>query len=517
MDMRIGGLASGINTDEIIQKLMNAERMPLDRMAQDRTLLEWQRDGYREIYQKLYEMDNDLILDMKMSSTYNSKSVSSTMDSAVTATASSSTAEGSYSIKVTQLASPAINISEPIDFDASKSLDSQSEVTSRDFTYYVYQDATDTEAAGMRAVEVDVKAGDSLKDVLKKINDQGHIRAFYDETSKRVILETNKTGNYNTDSNVFNGNEIGFDSNSFFATELGMTLQKIDDGTGEMIGGENGGTNAKFIYNNSGVTLESKSNTYTMNGVNFEFKNVTGDKNATLSVSTNVNDAFDSIMKFVDKYNEIVDMINTSQTEERYRDYKPLTDVQKEEMDEKQVELWEERAKSGILRGDSILTSAIFDLRQTWYKKVETGGSITSLTQIGISTTADYMNGGKLKVDEEELKNALRENPDEVYKLFSNSTESKTDPSRGLINRLEDSIESTMKRIEERAGKTTSTLDNYTLGKRIKDLDTRISDFEDRLVRIENRYWGQFSAMEQAISRLNNQSAQLLSQFGGGM
>jgi flagellar hook-associated protein 2 len=222
-------------------------------------------------------------------------------------------------------------------------------------------------------------------------------------------------------------------------------------------------------------------------------------------------------MKFVDKYNQIVEMINGTQTEERYRDYKPLTDKQKEGMDEKQIELWEEKAKSGILRGDSILTSGLFDLRKTWYSTVTTGGEITSLTQVGISTTSDYMNGGKLKVNEEELKKALSENPEEVYKLFSNSTATKDDPSRGLINRLEDSIESTMKRIEERAGKTTSTLDNYTLGKRIKDLDTRISDFEDRLVRIENRYWGQFSAMEQAISRLNNQSAQLLSQFGGGM
>src|SRR5690606_4299713 len=109
MVMRIGGLASGINTDEIIQKLMTAERMPLDRMEQDRTLLEWQRDGYREIYQKLYEMDTELILDMKMSSTYNSKTVSSSNESAVTATASAGTPEGSYSIKVNQLASTAMN------------------------------------------------------------------------------------------------------------------------------------------------------------------------------------------------------------------------------------------------------------------------------------------------------------------------------------------------------------------------------------------------------------------------
>src|SRR5690606_23835403 len=158
----------------------------------------------------------------------------------------------------------------------------------------------------------------------------------------------------------------------------------------------------------NGVEFTSKSNNYTLGGVTFEFNNVTNGQNVSLTVDNNVDSAFDNIMKFVDKYNEIVDLVNKSQTEERYRDYKPLTEKQKEEMEDKQVELWEEKAKSGILRGDSILTSGLFDLRQTWYSSVDTGGEVTTLTQIGISTTADYMNGGKLKIDEDKLKEALR-------------------------------------------------------------------------------------------------------------
>lgn len=68
---------------------------------------------------------------------------------------------------------------------------------------------------------------------------------------------------------------------------------------------------------------------------------------------------------------------------------------------------------------------------------------------------------------------------------------------RGLVNRLEDSIRSTMGRIEERAGKETDTLGNYALGKRMKQVETR--------------YWNQFTQMEKAIQRLNDQSAQLFS------
>lgn len=58
MDMRIGGLASGIDTDTIIKDLMKAERIPLDKMEQELTILEWQRDKYREINTKIDELEN---------------------------------------------------------------------------------------------------------------------------------------------------------------------------------------------------------------------------------------------------------------------------------------------------------------------------------------------------------------------------------------------------------------------------------------------------------------------------
>ncbi|GGA67215.1 flagellar hook-associated protein 2 [Ornithinibacillus halotolerans] len=512
MSMRIGGLASGINTDEIIQKLMSAERMPLERMEQDRTLLEWQRDGYREIYQKFFEMDNNLMLDMKLSRTYQSKTVNSSNSNVVTATANPSTMDGSYNITVEQLATTAINrstssiVAGNAPFDPNKPMVDQLDLFANTidssnitgpFTFSTFNENGE-------AVEHTFTIGenDSLNDVLKQISDaDNNVRAFYDSTAKTVIIESTRTGNFNKEGQgeiVFNETD-----NAFFTNVLNLSTAN-----------EKGGTDAKFTYN--GLEFTSKENTYEFSGLKLELKGVSKVGESTnLSVTNNVDGAFDSIMEFVDKYNEIVEMINKTQTEERYRDYKPLTKAQKDEMDEKQIELWEEKAKSGILRGDNILTSGAFNLRQTWYSTVQTGGEITSLTQIGITTTSDFRNGGKLEVNEDKLKEALRDNPEEVYKLFSNATDDKDDPSRGIIDRLDDSINSIMKQMEERAGKTTSTLDNYTLGKRIKDLNTRITDFEDRLTRIESRYWKQFSAMEKAISQMNAQSTQLFSQFGG--
>src|SRR5690625_200036 len=137
-------------------------------------------------------------------------------------------------------------------------------------------------------------------------------------------------------------------------------------------------------------------------------------------------------------------------------------------MSDDEIENWEEKAKSGILRGETTLSNAMFSLRQSWYANVETEGEFTSITQIGITTSNKYMDGGRLEVDEEKLKNALRENPQSVQDLFSNNAE---DDRRGLVHRLEDAVSQTMNRIEEQAGKSTHTLENYSLGKQMKDLN----------------------------------------------
>ncbi|UJL45340.1 flagellar hook-associated protein 2 [Virgibacillus sp. NKC19-16] len=505
--MRIGGLASGMDIDSLVNQLMAAERIPLNKMQQDKTLQEWERDGFRDVNKKLLELDN-MMLDMKLSHTYNPKTVNSSMEDAVTATGNSSASNGTYDIKVNQLASSAINVSQDaLAIDPKESLTEQG-IEPQAFEFFTFDED------GKEQHEYEIKEGDTLEDVLSTItNDDNHVRAFFDEQSQKVVMETTRPGNYNQ-SDEFLGAEIGFDrqTNSSFITDVLQIKNGRQDEFGNWHKVETGGENAKFTYNGA-LEIESEENNYTLNGVNFEFKNTTGDTSAKLTVNNDVDAAFDSIMEFVDKYNEVVETLNETQQEEKFRDYPPLTDEQKEEMSEREIELWEERAMSGILRGESAISGGLFSMRQSWYSNVDTGGEITSLTQIGITTTSDYLDGGKLEVDEDELKKALREDPDGVQALFSNDVEG---VSRGLVNRLEDAVEQTMGRIEARAGNGMDTLENYTLGKRLKDMDDRISAFEDRLTRIETRYWNEFGQMEQAISRMNQQSMMLMNQFGGG-
>lgn len=500
MVMRVGGLATGMDLEAMVNKLMEAERMPLIRMEQDKQKLEWKRDAFRDINRSVLDIES-LLFDMKMSYTYNPKMVISSQENAITATAKSNSHNGMYELNVTQLATSEINVGGVLDgIDPNAALELNE--NQRSFSFQTFDPGENQ----MKTHSYQIEEGETLNDVLRKItNDDNNVRAFYDAQSKRVVLETTRTGKYNEQ-----GPEIVFnaDDNAFFTEKLGLTTEAYNSETKT---GVRAAQNAIFTYNN-GLEIETENNSYELNGIHFQFHNVT-DGNARLIVETDVETSFESIMGLIDTYNELIEKMNQSQTEKVNRDYPPLTDEQKEEMTEDQIEKWEEQAKSGILRGESVISNNMYSMRRTWYSQVDTGTSITSINDIGITTSNNYLDGGKLVVDENKLKEALRDNPDAVYKLFSNNTD---DNSRGIVNRLEETVKNTKNRIEERAGKSTHTLDNYTLGKRLKELNERISDFEKRMMQVETRYWNQFTQMEKAIQRMNDQSAHLLSQFGGG-
>lgn len=71
-------------------------------------------------------------------------------------------------------------------------------------------------------------------------------------------------------------------------------------------------------------------------------------------------------------------------------------------------------------------------------------------------------------------------------------------------------------RITDKAGNENRTEQTYTMGRELLGMEERITDFERRLAQVENRYYKQFTAMETAIQRMNQQSAQLMNQLNGG-
>ncbi|PRS80901.1 MULTISPECIES: flagellar hook-associated protein 2 [Bacillus] len=500
---RITGFSNVFDIDEIVSKLMKTEQAPLDKMTRQKQTLEWQRDSYREVNSKVKELD-DLInsLNLTRPSTYGAKKVTSSNESAVTATGSTNATSGS--INVTQLATASV-------FRSSGT--SGFTPTNGTFTFEV----TTPDSTKPKTVTINTSDTDTIDDIVKKLNSsqlgvtayKGQI--FDGSNYVDTVALTSRTTGEGVSIKAADGN-----SASFF-TQLGFQV----DGDNKLVATTQG---QKAQYEINGLKMENNNNTFEQAGITYELKGTT-DKPVSLNVSTDVDTIFDKIKQFVDKYNELVEQVNGKVNEKRNRDYHPLTAEEKKAMSDKEVELWETTAKSGLLRSDSILRGGASKIRSDFYADITTSdGNRIHMTQIGITTSDKYKDGGKLVIDEPKLRKAIEEDPQKISQIFmsgSLNVDSKDKDKaqqqyqeQGIIHRIKNSLSAFTKSIQTKAGSTTMQLKEYGLGKDLDSLTKRMDTFQDRLKMVETRYYKKFSAMDSAIQKLNNQSGYLSQLLG---
>ena len=56
--MRISGLYSGLDIEDMIKQIMTAQRIPVDRVFRQKVKAEWKRDAYREVNTKFLQLRN---------------------------------------------------------------------------------------------------------------------------------------------------------------------------------------------------------------------------------------------------------------------------------------------------------------------------------------------------------------------------------------------------------------------------------------------------------------------------
>ncbi|MEK5266962.1 flagellar filament capping protein FliD [Weizmannia sp. FSL W8-0401] len=350
-----------------------------------------------------------------------------------------------------------------------------------------------------------IGADKTLNDVISKVNNSNlGLTMYYDEYKDMFTLTRKETGNFNSSSSVDNGNEIIISSDTDTYDFLRDTL-KFSGST------EYGGTNA--VFNINGLDTERTTNTFAINGVTYTLKSKF-DTPVTVTVSNDTDTIFKNIKNFVDQYNSLIDAVQSKLNEDRYPDYAPLTDDQRKELTDTQQDQWDKKARSGLLRNDMTLKSSLSNMRSLIYSKVNNANissEYSQLSSIGITTTSDWLKGGKLEINEDKLKAAIQNDPDSVELLFRAT--GSTTSEKGIVQRLYDSVNNTYNTIVDKAGKSTYVNTQFTIGKNINDLTDKIRDMNDKLGKLEDRYYAQFTSMEQAIQKYNSQYTYLSSFF----
>ncbi len=278
------------------------------------------------------------------------------------------------------------------------------------------------------------------------------------------------------------------------------------------------GTNLEVVINDK--VLESNGNSVTADGTTFTFTGVAQGTEFDVNVAKDYSAITDTIKSFVEDYNKLIEDVYKLLDEKPDKDYYFLADADKEDLDlsEKQEEKWEEKAKQGLLYHDSTIGSVMTKLRTALMGTVEAAdGNTIGLAQLGIKTSSDYKEHGKLILDEEALTAAVTEYGEDIAKLFS-------DKENGIMVKFDEALESAVGTTGDRgtlinkAGMATGTsaTDNFIYNQ-MKRITSRISSLEKRYENEQNRLWKKYSAMESMLGTLNSQSASLSSYFGGMM
>ncbi|NLW78162.1 MAG: flagellar filament capping protein FliD [Ruminococcaceae bacterium] len=308
--------------------------------------------------------------------------------------------------------------------------------------------------------------------------------------------------------NLFGQNELAV-GQAYDAS--GSYLQKTQDGQ-----------NAKFTLN--GNEMERATNNFTIDGLTYTLHTTThkvaGDDSedpsdhvgpTQISVNRDTTKIVEGIQEFLTMYNETMDYLyGLLKADATYKDYAPLTDEQKAEMSDREVEQWEEKSKTGLLRNDQYLERIVQGMRSAMYSKPE--GSSIAIYDLGI-TTSYYTNDGNLNPKSlDDLRAAIEANPEAVQKLFAGEG--------GLMEQLNEAINAAAYSSYGSPGYlvavagTAAMNSESTISKQISELDTQLTTLENRYWNEYDRYWKQFNAMEQMIQNMNNQSSWLSQSLG---
>jgi flagellar hook-associated protein 2 len=520
--IRIGGLATGLDTDTIVKQMMQPYNMKVDKQKQDKQVLQWKQDIYRDLISDIRGLKNSYMDNIKpndnllMQKNYSAYDILSTVATAATATAGVGAVEGNYTVNVTELAKGAkISGTALVGKTTSTKLSelTPAVVDGNKITFTV---------DGGAAIDITVDDADSMtiQQFTDKVNSEtnGTVIARFSELTQSFSFETKGQGELAT-LDISGSEEL-------------MQALNIDGGVPAVAGtitlGQEIGNYAHLTITPPGgaaTPVDTKAtNDFTIDGINYSLKGI---GETTLSVTANTDKTYDKIMGFVTKYNELIDKVKEKVEQKKQYNFKPLTDDQKKEMEPEEIKIWEDKAKEGLIKGDSSLNSMLSSMRRAFFDSVD-GVSIT-LRDLGFTTSSDYTQRGKIIIDESltadeakmKFSDALKNNGTGVADLFSKSSE--IDEEKGIFQKLNDIVENFTSPFGEKgillkkAGiKGNTTEFHNLLSEQMIQKDKFISELTKKLAAKETSFYTRFARLEVAMNKLNSQSSWLTQQFSQG-
>lgn len=540
MPIRMTGMVSGLDTDSIVKELVSAYSTKKEKYEKERTKLGWKQEIWKDLNKEVNTFYKS-VGNLRFAGGYSTKKTTSSDTTKATVSAGSNAVTGTQKLHVLSTAQSGYLTGGKITAsDSSAKVTSSTKLSELGFT----EDETALKFIAKdkdgKDISADIKLSkdSTISDAVKALRYVG-LNASFDENNGRIFLSSSATGASTDFSLKSDGsdasknllNTLALNTDASEVTEASKRATKID------------GSDAAIVLN--GVVYTSSSNNFSINGLSISVNAVTdsvdlskaktngsldADKISDMLVNTPLNDSeaisittstdtqgiYDKIKDFITSYNNIINKMTKLYNADSAGNYEPLTDDEKSEMSDSEIEKWETKIKDSLLRRDSTLSTVMSAMTTAMSGGATVNGKTYFLSNFGISTLG-YMNAAENEqnayhIDGDEDDENTSGNTDKLMTALNSDPDTVMDFMKQMATNLYNAIDKQMTSTTLRSKysiyndkEMTTQYKNYTTT--IKEWETKISDKEDY-------YYKKFSSMESALSKLNSQTSSLSGLFG---
>jgi len=506
MAMRMSGLMSGMDTESVIQQLVEARSTKVNTAKKAQTKLSWKQDAWKELNTKLKNLQQKYLSNMRFSDAYSKRTTKVSNENAVSVITGEGAMLGTQDLEVKELAKTAYMTGGKVgdgDVNALTTLRDLGGDSLGDGELELKVGTVQIINGKKEVVPVEVKgitADSTISDVLTKLKEAG-LNANFDAKQGRFYIsakESGEDGQFTIEGDV--ADVLGIDN------VTGTDAKYIE------------GTDAKIMLNN--VEYTSSSNTFEINGLTITAMAKTAPgESVTVTTQQDTDGIYDMIKGFLKEYNSIINEMDKLYNADSAKGYEPLTSEEKEAMSESEVEEYEKKIKDALLRRDDNLSTISSAMKSIMSEGVEVNDKKMYLFDFGIDTlgyfnaadnekNAYHIDGDPDDPDTmnnaDKLKSMISSDPDTVISFFSGLSKNLYDKMSDLSKSV-DGYRSFGSFYDDK--KMKSDYDDYT--SKIKDLEQKLNDYEDM-------WYAKFAKMETAMAKMQQNANAVTSLLGGG-
>lgn len=567
MAMRVSGLNSGLDTDAIVQELVSAYSKKTEKYEKEQTKLGWKQEIWKGLNTKVNSLYKS-VGDMRFSSAYSTKKTTSSDTTKATVSASGASVTGTQKLHIISTAQSGyltggvLNRVKPgKDKDGNDDWKVRSDTKLTDLGYGGKETSfkiTTWDESKQKEVQKDIKvtSDSTVNDVLKQLQEAG-LNASIDEDNGRIFLSSKTTGLHSnflieaaTAKSVpdmdENGNvKLGADGNPLMkdidlsddekeASKILLNLLGLDSSeTATNRATKIEGSDARIVLN--GVEFTNNSNNFTVNGLSIavsgvtdvasdvldaygriDFSKLKDDTAITLTTAVDSQGIYDKVKDFLTNYNNIINEITKLYNADSAKDYEPLTDDEKDQMSDTEIEKWETKIKDSLLRRDNSLGTLMNAMTSAMNRGITINGRDYALSSFGISTLG-YLNSVKneqnayhIDGDEDDENTSSKE--DKLMAAITEDPDTVVEYMKQLSKNLYDAIDKQMAGNDLRT--RYSIYNDKELDKQYNNYTKTIKEWEEKVSDKEEYYYKQFSHMETALAKLQSQTSSLSGLLG---